>query len=313
MTAALIVAAGRTGSKAQLAPEKKTGMITAIERVALLFQQAGIRRIVVVCDGDGVKKLAPSMNLTFLTSPIGGEMLDSVKTGLAYLQGKCRRAFISYVDVPLFSLRTVRALLDAGGGAAVPSYNGRGGHPILLEAAVFGSVLSYTGGDGLKGAIDASGAERRFVAVDDPGIVSDIQKDDSYESLLPGHDAAKLRAAFQFRICRECVFYGPGAHQLLQLTRELGSLSDACRHMGISYSKGRKIIANMERQMGGPVIETQQGGKGGGGSRLTQRAAELMERYDAFCLEAEDALQILFQKHFATQSDEVRRTEGSGL
>lgn len=306
MTAALIVAAGKTNSKENFNPGKKVGTITAIERVALLFQKAGIQRIAVVCDTDEqVKKLVPSMGLTFLPGSAGGDMFDNVKTGLSYLQGKCSEAFITYVDVPLFSIRTVNALLSSGGAVSIPAYHGRCGHPLLLRENYFPKILSYEGEGGLKGAIQAAGLEKRVVEVDDAGILSDIQKDPSYEALLPSHDIAQLRLGAQFRISRECTFYGPGVHLLLQLIGELGSLSDACRHMGISYSKGRKIIFTMEQQLGRPIIQSQQGGKHGGCSYLTETAQRMEQCYASFCAEANGALQELFQKHFSALMDEL--------
>ena len=69
--------------------------------------------------------------------------------------------------------------------------------------------------------------------------------------------------------------------------------------MGMSYTKGRKIISTMEEQMGTPVLETQQGGKTGGGSRLTKAAKGMMVSYSAFQEEAEAALQEIFKKHFS--------------
>lgn len=107
-----------------------------------------------------------------------------------------------------------------------------------------------------------------------------------------------LRAVLRIRLYREKKFYGPGIHQLLQLTEELGSLSAACQHMGLSYSKGRRIVGDMEEELGTPVLETRQGGKAGGYSRLTPQAREMMARYSAFLEEAEEAVQELFRRHF---------------
>lgn len=301
-TAALIIASGKTSGKANFKPDKKIGTITAIERTVVLFQQAGIEKIVVVCGDreDKTPKLVPSMTLTFLNSSERNDMLDNIKLGLTYLQDKCRQVLISYVDVPMFSVSTLQALIDAAdkGDVCIPAHNGCGGHPILLHAEHFSEILPYTGKNGLDGAITFSGLKRHFVDVDDPGILSDIQKGKSYEDLLADHDASRLRAAFRFRLLRECAFYGPGAHQLLLLTEETGSLSEACRYMGISYSKGRKIISIIEEQTGYPVLESQQGGKGGGYSRLTEETKELMRRYDAFCIDAQAVFQDLFRKHF---------------
>ncbi len=303
MTAALIIASGKTGSKENLDPGKKIGSISAVERVALLLQQAGIRQIVVCGDEEQLKKLVPAMNLVFLPAPQGGDMLSTIQTGLTYLQHKCAQVLIAYVDVPMFSLDTVQALLRGTGSVRVPAHSGRRGHPIVLTSDSIPAILAYRGGGGLKEAIAQAGLEREILEVDDCGILSDIQKDDSYIQILPDHDLSRLRLSCQFRIGRESVFYGPGVHQLLQLTQELGSLLDACRYMGISYSKGRKIIHVMESQLGTPVILTQQGGKGGGHSHLTSETRNMMSRYDAFCSDAEQMLQALFAKHFPQEDD----------
>jgi len=102
----------------------------------------------------------------------------------------------------------------------------------------------------------------------------------------------------RIRLVREKPFYGPGVHQLLLLTEETRSLREACRRMGLSYSKGRGIISAMEQQLGYPVIESRQGGKGGGYSVVTERGGDMARRYTAFCAEAKQNLDALYQKHF---------------
>lgn len=121
----------------------------------------------------------------------------------------------------------------------------------------------------------------------------------AYEGLLADRNTMQLNASFQVKIRKEKGFYGPGVHRLLQLTEELGSLSNACHHMGMSYTKGRKLVSTMEKQLGVPVLETQQGGKTGGYSRLTKEAKLMMHCYAAFLEEAETILQEVFQKHFS--------------
>lgn len=299
MTAALIIAAGQTEGKARFEPEKKIGTITALKRIVMVFQQAGVRRIAVVCDDDRAEKLVPHMNLEFLRSPAGGEMLAGVKAGLAYLQDKCDAVLIAHTDVPLFSVSTVRHLLEADGEVCVPCCQGRGGHPLLLRAEQFSTILSYTGQQGLAGAIRSAGLHRQLVEVEDEGILANIQRsEEDYLRLVDRHDLAALRPAFRFQLMREQVFYGPGAHQLLHLTEETSSLLDACRRMGISYSKGRKIIANLEEQLGAQVIASSRGGRTGGASVVTEPGRRLMQSYDAFCGEAAACLEELFRKYF---------------
>lgn len=316
MTAAMIIASGKTKNKTNFEPAKVIGSITAVERVTILLQQAGVQRIVVVCDEDDkIRKIRSVSNLTFLAGPKDGEMLDSIKTGLSYLHDKCSKALIVYVDVPMFSIATLRALMDADGDVCIPSYHGRWGHPILLRTDRFCKVMSYHGDRGLRGAIDASGIKKQIVEVDDAGIRADIQRDQFYKELLPDHDASRMRLSYQLGIGKERVFYDDNVHQLLSLTEELGSLSRACVYMGISLNKGRTVISTIEQQLGQPVLVTQQGGKNGGYSHLTPEIKTLSLEYNAFCSEAEDILQELFRKHFVSNSkiaDNSERNDSEG-
>lgn len=298
MTGALIIATGKTNHDSQFVPERQIGKISALERMVLLLQMVGIRCIAVVGDEkEWIKKLVPSMNLVFLTASSNGEMLDSICQGIRYLQDKCSEILVAHANVPMFSQKTVQMLLDAEGDVCIPCYRGRCGHPILLRKTCFSDLLAYEGTNGLRGAIEAAGFLPQIVETDDMGILSDRDPEISYERLSENHDVGKLRASLQVRIHREKKFYGPGVHQLLQLTEESGSLASACQRMGISYTKGRRLIGVMEEQTGKPVLETRQGGKDGGYSHLTKYAKEIMECYSAFSEEAEETVQKLFQKY----------------
>lgn len=302
MTAALIIAAGKTDRKDRFSPEKQIGRLSAIERIVLILKQAGIRRIVVVGDEKGLpQKLVPSMDLIFLTVPVHAEMLDSIKQGLLYLQDKCSETLVVHADVPMFSSQTIQMLLDKDKDAdvCVPSYRGQCGHPVLLRSSCFEEIISYHGGSGLKGAIEASGIVKQVIDTDDAGILSGSQLGTPQTPFLSDYDVRKMKAAFRIKISKEKGFYGPGVHQLLRLTEEFGSLSNACQHMGMSYTKGRRMIATMEEQLGTPVLETGQGGKTGGYSRLTPAAKKVMDSYAAFQEEAETVLQEMFRKHFS--------------
>ncbi len=300
MTAALIIAGGKAGKGHQFQPAKEVGDLSAVKRCVLTLQRAGVERVVVCGDSrERVEKLAPHMNVTFLSCPSGSEMLDNVKVGLKFLQDKCTWVLIAHTDVPLFAAETVRGLLKTEGDVCVPVCRGRAGHPIRLSARLIPRILDYQGEGGLAGAIQASGVERTMLEVEDTGILANTREDALCEELISRQNREGLRPAFRFQLMRDQPFYGPGAHQLLQLTQETGSLLEACRCMGISYSKGRKIISNLERHMGCPVLESTRGGKEGGASTVTEAGAQLLRSYSAFCKEATEYLTQLFPKYFS--------------
>ena len=300
MIAALIVAAGKNTRSDNFEPGRIVGSIPAIKRIVMVFQRAGIERVVVVCDKerDTAEKLAANMDVVFLHRQGAGEMLDYIKAGLAYLQDKCEAAMITHTDVPLFSVKTIRTLIGAEGLIRLPYCNGRTGHPILLSSGLFSEVLSWSGGGGLSGAMKATGLQPRLVEVEDEGVLTNVRDGEYYPNPLAEYGFADIHPSVRIRLVRERIFYGPGAHQLLQLIDESGSLREACRQMGISYGKGRAIISIMEQQSGYPVIITKQGGKAGGYSIITEKGRELMRGYTAFNADAKQCLQELFDKHF---------------
>ena len=88
-----------------------------------------------------------------------------------------------------------------------------------------------------------------------------------------------IKPVITVRAARNKVFWGPGVMMILEALEATGSMKDACKQTGISYSKAWKILNRAEEQLGVPVIVRQQGGCSGGGSVITEIGRELMERY----------------------------------
>lgn len=73
---------------------------------------------------------------------------------------------------------------------------------------------------------------------------------------------------------------GPGKAQLLTLIRDTGSLSEAARRMNMSYRRAWSLMEAINTLTDAPAVETERGGPGGGGSRLTPRGEALLQAYD---------------------------------
>jgi len=52
--------------------------------------------------------------------------------------------------------------------------------------------------------------------------------------------------------------------------------------MNLSYSKATMIMNRAERALGFALTEKSIGGKGGGGSRLTEEAKAFLEKYETY-------------------------------
>ena len=72
---------------------------------------------------------------------------------------------------------------------------------------------------------------------------------------------------------------GHGKIELMELIVETGSISAAGRAMDMSYRRAWLLVDALNHMFREPVIESQRGGKQGGGAVLTAFGTEVLERY----------------------------------
>jgi molybdate transport system regulatory protein len=72
---------------------------------------------------------------------------------------------------------------------------------------------------------------------------------------------------------------GPGRIALLGKIGECGSITQAAKAIGMSYKAAWDAIDAMNNLAGEPLVERVAGGKGGGGTRLTARGAQLVANF----------------------------------
>ncbi|WP_296071325.1 winged helix-turn-helix domain-containing protein [uncultured Agrobacterium sp.] len=83
---------------------------------------------------------------------------------------------------------------------------------------------------------------------------------------------------------------GHGKIELMALIAETGSISAAGRAMDMSYRRAWLLVDALNRMFTQPVIESQRGGKQGGGASLTAFGTELLDRYRGMEKRIADAL-----------------------
>jgi molybdate transport system regulatory protein len=93
-------------------------------------------------------------------------------------------------------------------------------------------------------------------------------------------------------------FCGPGMVKLLDAIGKTGSVREAVGLMGISYSKGWKLLARLEDYLQIPVVDRQQGGKGGGKTALTPEGVLFLAKYSAFIADCNEEVKKIFDKHY---------------
>jgi molybdate transport system regulatory protein len=78
----------------------------------------------------------------------------------------------------------------------------------------------------------------------------------------------------------ENVFLGEGRIQLLKAIGKTGSLSKAAKSLNISYKKAWSLIDAVNKSAKTPVTVNNVGGKGGGGTELTEYGKSLISIFD---------------------------------
>lgn len=75
-------------------------------------------------------------------------------------------------------------------------------------------------------------------------------------------------------------FLGKGRVLLLKAVRETGSISSAAKSMSMSYKKAWESIDAMNAVADQPLVERTTGGKGGGGTVLTEEGEQAIQLYE---------------------------------
>lgn len=101
-------------------------------------------------------------------------------------------------------------------------------------------------------------------------------------------------------------FFGPGVAVLLERVSEHGSLRAAAASLGMAYSKAWRIIRQAETVLGFSLLESQTGGRGGGGAVVSAPAQEFLERYKTFESRLRLEAEKLYQELFAREQPERR-------
>ncbi|MBQ8237173.1 MAG: NTP transferase domain-containing protein [Oscillospiraceae bacterium] len=283
-------------------PLLQVGAIPIIQRIVITYQQVGIFPIVVVTgrEPDEIKRQLSAFGVIFLENVRGDqpELMDSIRIGLEFLRGKCDRAVLTPVNVPMFSPVTLAELIGTEGQIVAPSYQGRGGHPVVLSEDVFPQVLSYTGGNGLRGALDACSAPRKWVPVDDRGVVTNVRDEAELRAQLDEHNSAILHPVLHMKLEQESAFFSARLKLLLYLLADTNNMRTSCACSGIAHSKAWDMINGLEQHLGYSVVERQRGGRSGGSTRLTEQGREFLTAYHDFEQAVHHFTQTEFKKRF---------------
>lgn len=185
--AAVVLAAGDSRRMGQPKALLRTPSGTFLERVVALARAAGLEpvRVVVGCDGPTICAALPALAPLCLHNPapeLG--QLHSLRLGLASLPPESAAAAVLLVDHPLVLPDTVAALVAgfaaSGRPIVVPSYRGQRGHPVIFSRRVWEELARAPLAAGARAVVASDPSRVLEVAVEDAGVVADIDTPEAF-------------------------------------------------------------------------------------------------------------------------------------
>jgi molybdenum cofactor cytidylyltransferase len=165
------------------------GNKTVIECCIDYLQQGGVETIVVVLGhrAEELRQTLRNLPVTFALNPDpDSEMGASIAAGVHELPPSARATLIALSDHPAVPASVVSTLIETwknGARLVVPTWQNRGGHPVLVDLSFKQELLNLSSTGGLKSFLAADPEDLQRVPVDSPFIARDMDTWDDYQAL----------------------------------------------------------------------------------------------------------------------------------
>ncbi|WP_147536235.1 nucleotidyltransferase family protein [Bacillus marasmi] len=177
---AIILAAGYSSRANSFKMTQPIEHKTVLEHTLSKFDGICTRVIVVAgFQADNIAKEIERMNWkdkysfqidVVMNADFSQGMFSSIQTGCKEVMAPY--FFITPGDCPLVKKETVHLLSEKPGHVVIPSFNYKGGHPILLSGEVKQRILDTNPESNLRQVL--SYYEKNYINVDDLGVIMDI-------------------------------------------------------------------------------------------------------------------------------------------
>jgi len=167
------------------------GDVTVVERCVAVLREGGVGEVLVVVGHRAEEVRAGLAHLPFVrfafNEDAGSEMGASVARGVEGLSEQTEAVLVALVDQPAVPPAVVRQIVCAREESrvrlVVPTWEGRGGHPVLIDLAFRDRLLCLDPSAGLRALFDAHRAEVLRLAVGSPYVVRDMDTWEEYCAL----------------------------------------------------------------------------------------------------------------------------------
>lgn len=165
------------------------GSSTVIASCVENLRRGGVDQLLVVVGHRGaeVEQHLEQADVSFAVNPNPDcEMGSSIACGLSGLAREAGAVIIALADQPAIPPSVVATLIAcwrAGAKLVKPEYEGRGGHPVLIDLEFREELLTLGTKGGLRAFFEAHAREVDRVSVDSPYVARDLDTWDDYRTL----------------------------------------------------------------------------------------------------------------------------------
>jgi len=200
---AIVLAAGesrRMGTQKLLLPFGETTIVRAVVGTALASR---VDRVLAVlgADRDAVRQELEPLGIDLaVNEDFKMGMLSSVQAGFRALPADAEAAVIMLSDQPFLPARVADAVVDAfkrsGRGIIIPTFQGRRGHPVLVDLKYRDEVLALDLSDGLRQLMRSHPGDIFEAEVDDANILRDMDVPEDYAAETARHPQDGVKPTF---------------------------------------------------------------------------------------------------------------------
>jgi molybdenum cofactor cytidylyltransferase len=166
------------------------GERTVIEACVNYLLEGGVAEIIVVVghrEAEVRERLAHLPVKFAVNAQAQSEMGVSIARGVELISDEAQAVLIALVDQPAVPPEVVRRLIDerqrANASLLIPTHEGRGGHPVLIDMKYRGELLKLDPERGLRAFFEKHVAEVSRLAVSSQYIARDMDTWDDYRAL----------------------------------------------------------------------------------------------------------------------------------
>lgn len=184
---AILLAAGRSRRMGAFKPLLPFGNKTVIECCIESLRDGGVETIVVVLGhrADDLREKLSNVNFAVNPDP-DSEMGASIAVGVRELPDDAQATLIALADHPAVPATVITSILDEwknGSRIVIPTWQGRGGHPVLVDLSFRPELLHLPASGGLRAFFDSNRESVKRLPVDSPFVARDMDTWDDYRAL----------------------------------------------------------------------------------------------------------------------------------